>query len=111
MVKPVRIQRSRRKGSKLTSPNGLPVVCVSRGTKWGNPFKLSLVQDILGAFDCGETDARKRALEAFGGALRGGDLDVSVAEVRRELRGKNLACWCKLTDGCHADVLLEIANS
>lgn len=26
------------------------------------------------------------------------------------LRGKNLACWCKLTESCHADVLLEIAN-
>ena len=37
-VKPVRIQRSRRKGTRLTSPNCLPVVCVTRGTKWGNPF-------------------------------------------------------------------------
>jgi hypothetical protein len=27
-----------------------------------------------------------------------------------ELRGKNLACWCKLGDPCHADVLLELAN-
>ncbi len=26
------------------------------------------------------------------------------------LRGKNLACWCKLDAPCHADVLLEIAN-
>lgn len=26
------------------------------------------------------------------------------------LRGKNLACWCKLGDPCHADVLLELAN-
>jgi hypothetical protein len=32
------------------------------------------------------------------------------------LRGKNLACWCPLTDKegkpvpCHADVLLELAN-
>ena len=34
----------------------------------------------------------------------------SVNEVRGSLAGKNLACWCKLTDPCHADVLLEIAN-
>lgn len=27
-----------------------------------------------------------------------------------ELKGKNLACFCKLTDCCHADVLLELAN-
>lgn len=28
-----------------------------------------------------------------------------------ELRGKNLACWCKPGKPCHADVLLEIANA
>jgi Domain of unknown function (DUF4326) len=32
-------------------------------------------------------------------------------EAKRELRGKNLACWCPLNQPCHADVLLEIANS
>ncbi len=26
------------------------------------------------------------------------------------LRGKNLACWCKVGDACHADVLLRLAN-
>jgi hypothetical protein len=28
----------------------------------------------------------------------------------KELRGKNLACWCRLDQSCHADVLLELAN-
>lgn len=27
-----------------------------------------------------------------------------------ELAGKNLACWCKPGEPCHADVLLELAN-
>jgi hypothetical protein len=27
-----------------------------------------------------------------------------------ELRGKNLACWCKLDQPCHADVLLDLSN-
>jgi hypothetical protein len=27
-----------------------------------------------------------------------------------QLRGKNLACWCKPGAPCHADVLLELAN-
>ena len=27
-----------------------------------------------------------------------------------ELRGKNLACWCKPGTPCHADVLIELAN-
>ena len=37
---------------------------------------------------------------------------VTVDGVDRlpELRGKNLACWCKPGSPCHADVLLEIAN-
>jgi Domain of unknown function (DUF4326) len=35
---------------------------------------------------------------------------VTVEDVRRELAGRDLACWCPLTEPCHADVLLEIAN-
>jgi hypothetical protein len=34
-----------------------------------------------------------------------------VDEIRRELRGRNLACWCKPGTQCHADFLVEIANS
>ncbi|MFG2046173.1 DUF4326 domain-containing protein [Micromonospora sp. NPDC048935] len=42
---------------------------------------------------------------------RGGHfLKVTVDDIRRELAGKNLACWCKPGDACHGDVLLEIAN-
>lgn len=29
----------------------------------------------------------------------------------KELRGKDLACWCPLDRPCHADYLLELANS
>jgi hypothetical protein len=28
-----------------------------------------------------------------------------------ELRGKDLACWCRPGQPCHADVLLELANA
>jgi hypothetical protein len=35
----------------------------------------------------------------------------SIIEIREALRGKNLACFCRLDQPCHADVLLEIANS
>jgi hypothetical protein len=31
-------------------------------------------------------------------------------QIQRELSGKDLACWCKEGQPCHADVLLEIAN-
>jgi hypothetical protein len=33
-----------------------------------------------------------------------------VEAARAELAGQNLACWCKLTDPCHADTLLAVAN-
>jgi hypothetical protein len=31
-------------------------------------------------------------------------------EIITQLRGKNLACWCKLGQPCHADILLELSN-
>lgn len=34
----------------------------------------------------------------------------TVAEIREHLAGKNLACWCRLDEPCHADVLLAVAN-
>ncbi len=34
----------------------------------------------------------------------------SCEEIVAELRGRNLACWCRPGEPCHADVLLEIAN-
>ncbi len=111
-VKPIRLQRSRRKGAKLVSPNGLPVVCVTRGTKWGNPIKVA-------------TRAEVRAAGYFGFMLPQNPGQVVIAYERwlhetpaglaifdaakRELRGKNLACWCKPGEPCHADVLLALA--
>jgi hypothetical protein len=34
----------------------------------------------------------------------------AISQRLPELRGKNLACWCKPGAPCHADVLLELAN-
>ena len=31
-------------------------------------------------------------------------------EIRADLAGKDLACWCPLDQLCHADLLLQIAN-
>ena len=106
---PVRITRSRVKGSKLTSPNGLPVVCVTRGTKWGNPFTIN---DWHASIPVAKR--KQFALNEFRKALLSDanewrSVKFTVADVKRELRGKNLACFCKESP-CHADVLLEIAN-
>lgn len=37
-------------------------------------------------------------------------LDVTVDDIRSELAGKDLACWCALDQPCHRNVLLELAN-
>jgi hypothetical protein len=105
-IKPLRIQRSRQRGSRLTSPNGLPVVCVTRGGMWGNPFKVGM--DLGGGV---LIDTPSVAVEAFQMWLDANPMGKSVAyAARRVLRGKNLACWCKPGEPCHADVLLKIAN-
>lgn len=100
MTKPHRIQLSRKKG--WTKPDN--TVVVARPTKWGNPF----VPGKDGVAD------RETAVRLFreGTARPGWAIGTMTAEsVRRELRGRNLACWCSPGGPCHADVLLDIANA
>ena len=33
-----------------------------------------------------------------------------TAAARQELAGKDLACWCKPGELCHADIWLAVAN-
>ncbi|TCN30288.1 DUF4326 domain-containing protein [Sinorhizobium americanum] len=115
MTKPVRIQLSRRKGFDLQaqskSINGLEAVHVGRPGPWGNPFVVSKHGDAAYCVDL------YKALLA--GLLHvGADPDVEalqrtrrfIAENAGELRGKNVACWCRPGAPCHADVLLEVAD-
>lgn len=99
MVRPIRLQLSRKSGFNLQAHslamNGLEAVKVDRSTKFGNPFAY---------------DDKREAVAMFRSALP--ELvffQIGEANVLA-LRGKNLACWCKPGDPCHADVLLEIAN-
>jgi len=34
----------------------------------------------------------------------------SDEEIRAELPGRDLACWCPVDSPCHGDVLLAVAN-
>jgi hypothetical protein len=67
-----------------------------------------------------ETAARKEVVEIYRGWISGeiasptpghDDMRRQVIADIPKLRGKNLACFCPLDQCCHADVLLEIANS
>lgn len=135
---PVRIQRTRQ--CKQVSPNGLPIVYVGRGSRWGNPFRIVPYSDgkfgvkTDGSDICNEIllkhgrpsyDTRDAAAEdaikcySFWllpythkeGTLS--DFYHSVANIENaisSLKGKNLSCWCKKHEKCHADLLLELAN-
>jgi hypothetical protein len=94
MAKPRRLRLSRQKGARLPKD----AVVVARPTKWGNPYR----PDRL---------ARAQAIANYRRALLAGKLKVSIEDARRELKGRDLACWCSLDGPCHADVLIEIANS
>lgn len=80
-------------------------VYVGRPTIWGNPFKVDSATTRM----CALTQYRLwlAGRKATGG---GGLRRLTVLARLGELRGKDLACWCRLDQACHADVLLEIAN-
>ena len=118
---PKRIQRRRTRGWKMP----LNTVYVGRPTKWGNPWDITetvtrskslriyktwmtgtfnerIIEKIIGqGVECKPQPLAILKWLMIRGALKN-DL--------YELRGKDLACWCRLDQPCHADVLLEIAN-
>lgn len=114
---PQRIQRKRSNGWKM--PEG--AIYVGRPTRWGNPYKVVPVHR-SGSFDVvvndhfvgqstGLESAQRMAINHFITAIRLGYGFVPwPREIRNELAGHDLVCWCPLDQPCHADVLLEIAN-
>ncbi len=103
---PERIQRKRTKGWRMPEN----AVYVGRPTKWGNPWKVGRWVRPLGGLPVEIKDAtlavelfRANATDPIGGF-------VFRENVRKHLHGKDLACWCRLDQECHADILLEIAN-
>lgn len=115
-TQPRRIQRRRVKGWRLAGAadpfRGGAVV--SRPSRFGNPCKVGLMQEM------GYTDPHAAAAENFRIWLAGArsDAPTDEADRRREriladlhlLRGKDLACTCRLDQACHADYLLLRAN-
>lgn len=102
MRKPHRIQLRRTKDWRLP-PN---TVVVSRPSKWGNPFRIGGSGINTAAVAVHEFERFwKRRLRKCTPNTR-----YRWRRELREIRGKNLACWCPLDQPCHADVLLEIAN-
>jgi hypothetical protein len=98
----VRLQLSRRRGFNLhaisQATNGLPVVSVSRPSRWSNPFVIGIDGD------------RATVVQLYRDYLASPQRAGLVEAIRADLKGKNLACWCPPGEPCHSDVLLELAN-
>lgn len=91
MEKPIRVQRKRTKGWRKPENT----VIVTRPYKWGNPYKV------------GEHGTNEECVELFiKHFIEKGLLEKAI----KELRGKNLACWCHPWETCHADYLLKVVN-
>lgn len=91
----VRVQLSRRKGWRMP-PN---TVNVARPHRWGNPHHIGLCPV------CGVEHTRAEAVAELRAEI---ECDpMLTARLREELAGKNLACWCKLGEPCHADMLIN----
>lgn len=102
---PERVRLSRAKGWKMPANT----VSVARPTQWGNPYKVG--RDGTAA-ECVNKYRRHLTPYRYGDTLDVFYLsEANLRAVRNDLAGKNLACWCRLDEPCHADVLLELANS
>lgn len=122
MTLPIRIQRRRTKGFNLQaqSPDGREVVSVCRPGKWGNYFRpvkedgKYFIKDLEENY-WGDTQygyileaATQRCVELYESRLEG--LLLTKKLNLSELRGKHLACFCKIGEPCHADTLLKLSN-
>jgi hypothetical protein len=89
---PRRIQLSRKKGWRMPENT----VIVDRRSEWGNPYGVGPEQSAAVVVEKFEAFVMRRP--------------EWIEAARQYLRGKNLACWCKLDAPCHADVWIRLAN-
>jgi hypothetical protein len=111
MGEPRRYQRKRNVSADIPPD----AVYVGRPTRWGNPFPVAKKNDELFA----RADAVRMYRELleireawFDGhrfTAQSMGFGPTIEDVRRELRGKSLVCWCPLDVSCHGDHLLEVA--
>ena len=85
-------------------PNTLKV---DRSTRWGNPMR---ARD---GYPAAQAVSDYRLwITGAGGSKFNAEFGAppAIADIRSSLAGRNLACWCRIGQPCHAEVLLEIAN-
>jgi hypothetical protein len=91
---PRRVQQRRAPGATIGD-----AVSVAAGSRWVNPF----------AVDSPGVPDPATAVELHAGMLAA--YRPLREHARRLLRGRDLACYCKPDEPCHADTLLAVANA
>ena len=71
-------------------------IYIGRPSKWGNPFQI------------GKDGTRDEVIAKYKDWLLKNDNLLS--DVRKELKGKNLLCFCAPLP-CHGDILVKLSNS
>lgn len=104
---PERIQRKRTAGWRMP-PN---TVSVTRPGRFSNPFRVGMYADYTAADAVRDFKKWFRREPVMRSCEHVYGQPPTRAEVRKVLRGKNLACWCEVgAPFCHADFYLEVAN-
>ena len=124
---PIRIQRKRTRGWKMPDNT----VYVGRPSPWGNPFvpghhineKMGYITDPIILDEGTMVKDAAHAIELYRIWITGDYKTdflkkaaskhfelIGKPRLIAELKGKNLACFCKEGSPCHADVLLKIVN-
>ena len=97
---PERIQLRRTKGWRKPPD----AVVVARPSRWGNPYRIGDRHPVHR-----RPMSRDETIDLIRAAYA--ERPEWVAAARQALAGRDLACWCALDVPCHADVLLDVANS
>lgn len=85
---------------------------VGRPSGWGNPFRPGKPYRFVGARGAlilGVAPEERAGLALLFEWYMAARRDLHE-QIRRELGGRDLACWCPLDSPCHANTLLLIAN-
>lgn len=84
-------------------------IYVGRPSRWGNPWTVQGARQA--GFGGSERYFADLVVGMFDHGLRAGaPICQEIIEGLPVLRGKHLACWCRLDWPCHADTLLLLAN-
>lgn len=80
-------------------------ILVDRNSKWGNPFShkvKSRAKYIV--------KTRKESIDCHREWLTSGEGKYLLEDLH-ELKGKKIACWCKINQSCHSDIIIKLVNN